>query len=101
MIMPFGLINALVTFQSYINQALKGYLDITFIAFLNDIMIYNKKVEDYIKHIKQVLKRLRQFDLYIKLSKCLFNTTKMNFLSYVIRVAGISMNLRRVAIIRD
>jgi Reverse transcriptase (RNA-dependent DNA polymerase) len=101
MVMPFGLTNALATFQSYINQALKGYLDITSIVFLDDIMMYSEEVEDHIKHVKQVLKRLRQFGLYAKLSKCLFNTTKVDFLGYVVGVAGILMNLRRVATIRD
>jgi hypothetical protein len=99
--MSFGLINALTTFQSYINQALKGYLDITSIAFLDDIMMYNKKVKDHIEHIKQVLECLRQFSLYIKLSKCLFNIIEVDFLSYVMEVAGISMDLRKVATIRD
>jgi hypothetical protein len=64
-------------------------------------MVYSEEVEDHIEHIKQVLEHLRQFSLYVKLSKCLFNTTKVDFLSYVVGVAGISMDLRRVATIRD
>jgi hypothetical protein len=64
-------------------------------------MVYNEEVEDHIEHVKQVLERLRQFSLYIKLSKCLFNTTKVDFLSYVVGVVGILMDLRRIATIRD
>jgi Reverse transcriptase (RNA-dependent DNA polymerase) len=101
MIMPFDLTNALVTFQSYINQTLKRYLDITFIVFLDDIMMYNKKVKNHIKHIKQVLKRLRQFSLYVKLFKCLFNITKVDFLGYIMRVVGILIDLCKVATIQD
>jgi hypothetical protein len=64
-------------------------------------MVYSEEVEDHIKHVKQVLERLRQFSLYAKLSKCLFNTIKVDFLGYVMGVVGISMDLRRVVIIRD
>jgi hypothetical protein len=64
-------------------------------------MMYSKKVKDHIEYVKQVFERLRQFGLYAKLSKCLFNTTEVDFLSYVMGVAGISMDLRRVATIRD
>jgi hypothetical protein len=62
-------------------------------------MMYSEEVEDHIKYVKQVLERLRQFGLYIKLSKCLFNITKVDFLSYVIEVVGILMNLCRIATI--
>ena len=38
--MPFGLINALMTFQVYIDQVLTEMIDTELIAFLNDILIF-------------------------------------------------------------
>ena len=38
--MPFGLSNALVTFQGYVNKILAEKLDGFVIVYLNDIWIY-------------------------------------------------------------
>ncbi len=39
-VMPFGLANILTIFQSYINRALVGLIDICYIIYLDDILIY-------------------------------------------------------------
>ena len=96
MVMPFGLTNAPATFQAYINEALKGLLNVICIVYLDDILIYSYKEEDHERHIRQVLERLQKFNLFIKLLKCLFSVTEVNFLGYRIDIAGISMNMRRV-----
>ena len=51
--MPFGLFNALASFQSYINKILAKKLDFFVIIYLNDIFIYIKKSgQDYIKVVR-------------------------------------------------
>jgi Reverse transcriptase (RNA-dependent DNA polymerase) len=99
--MSFDLINASATFQLYINEALRGYLDIFYIVYLDDIMVYLERIEDYKKHVRKVLERLWQYNLYIKLSKCLFSIEELEFLGYIIGILGILMDYHRVAIIRD
>ena len=39
--MPFNLVNAPATFQIYINKILINLIDITYVVYLNDILIYN------------------------------------------------------------
>jgi hypothetical protein len=39
--MPFGLYNTLATFQAYINRALVGLVDIYYMVYLDDILIYS------------------------------------------------------------
>jgi Reverse transcriptase (RNA-dependent DNA polymerase) len=56
--MPFGLTNALATFQSLVNNTLKEYLDIFYIMYLDDILIYLETLEQHIKYIRKVLKAL-------------------------------------------
>ena len=40
--MPIGLANALATFQAYINQALAGLIDMTYIVYLDDILVFSE-----------------------------------------------------------
>jgi hypothetical protein len=53
--MLFRLTNALATFQSLINDTLKGYLDIFCVAYLNDILIYSETLKQHIKYIQKIL----------------------------------------------
>jgi hypothetical protein len=52
--------------------------------YLDNILIFLENKEDYIKHVKIVLGRLREHKLYIKPSKYSFYKTKVNFLGYVV-----------------
>ena len=71
--MSFELINASVSFQSYIYEVLCEYLDIFTIVFLNNILIYSMKESQHEEHVQTVLQALLTAELFVKLSKCLFN----------------------------
>jgi hypothetical protein len=51
-IISFNLINTPFTFQTYINEALKNYLNIFCIAYFDDICIYNKFIEKYKEYMR-------------------------------------------------
>src|SRR5437762_8606199 len=73
MVMPFGLANAPATFQAYINEVLGTYPDEFCVAYIDDILIYSKMLEEHIEHVRKVLKKLLEHSLYIKLEKCQFH----------------------------
>ena len=77
--MLFRLTNAPVTFQAYINKALSDILDLCVVVYLNDILIYSMNEEEHEKNVRMVLDRLRAYNLYYKLSKCVFNIDIVNF----------------------
>jgi hypothetical protein len=99
--MPFRLINAPATFQAYINKILKGFLNITCVAYLNNIYIYSDSIEEYTKYVREILDRLKKVRLYVKLFKCEFDKKEITFLKYVIGVHGIRMNNVKIRIIFD
>lgn len=101
MVMPFGLANALATFQAYINCALAGLVDMTCVVYLDDILIYSSDPAEHWQHVKQMLERLRKFQLYTSLKKCQFYTTQVKFLGFVISTKRVAMNAEKVAIIKD
>ena len=45
--MSFDLVNVSITFQTYINKALINLINVTYIVYLNDILIYNVDLMNY------------------------------------------------------
>ena len=83
-VMPMGLTNATATFQRLMNEVLDGLIGKICFVYLDDIIIFSEDPNDHIKHVKMVADRLRQHKLKIKLTKCKFAQTKIEYLSHVI-----------------
>lgn len=92
LVMPFGLCNAPATFQHFINDVLRDLLDQFVIAYLDDILIFSDSLQEHRKHVSIIFERLRKNRLYIKLEKCEFEQTKIQFLGYIISPEGLSMD---------
>jgi hypothetical protein len=100
-VLPFGLYNAPATFQTYIDNCLREYIDTFAMVYLDDILIYSNNKEEHKTYIKQVLSKLGQWRLFAKLEKCQFNCKEIEFLGYIISPQGISMDPERVATIKE
>ena len=71
-VMPFGLTNAPSYFMYLINKVFMEYLDKFVIVFIDDILIFSKSEEEHEQHLRIVLGKLREHQLYAKFSKCQF-----------------------------
>ena len=100
-VMSFNLTNTSAIFQSYINMALWGLLNVFYKVYFNDILIFLKNKNEHVTHIKEILKRLYQFQLYAKLSKCNFMTNKVNFLSFIVSTDGIKIESSYITVIMN
>jgi len=60
------------------------YLDKFVVVFIDDIFIYSKTEEEQEEHLRLVLQKLREHQLYAKLSKCDFWLKEVSFLGHVI-----------------
>lgn len=98
-VMPFGLVNAPATFQSYINDALAGLVDVICVVYLDDILIFTKTREQHTEAVKQVLSRLSAAGLFANPEKCEFYTKSVEFLGFVVSPEGIAMEQERVGAI--
>ena len=79
--MPFGLTNAPVTFQTFMNDLFRDILDVCVIVYLDDILVYSKSKEEHKQHLRHVLQRLKERQLYAKLSNVRFLRARSNILA--------------------
>jgi len=69
--MFFGLTNSPVTFQTIMNELLRNLINTgKMAAFIDDVIIGMKEEEKHDELVAEVIKRLEENDLYIKLEKC-------------------------------
>jgi hypothetical protein len=71
-IMSFGLTNAPTFFMNLMNSVFMDYLDKFVVVFNDVILIYSQSEEEHVDYLRMVLQRLREHQLYAKLSKCEF-----------------------------
>jgi hypothetical protein len=67
-VMSFGLTNAPAFFMNLMNSVFMDYLDKFVVVFIDDILIYSQSEEEHVDHLKMVLQRFREHQLYAKLS---------------------------------
>jgi len=90
--MPFQLTNAPATFQAYINNALRPFLDRLCTAYLDDILIYSENEEQHIEHVKQILEALTKAGLQVNPQKCEFHANNVQYLGFIITTEGLRMD---------
>ena len=101
LVMPFGLCNAPSTFQHLVNDIFSNLVEVYLVVYLDDILVYSSNLPEHISHVREVLRRLRENNLYAKLSKCEFHTSSLQFLGFVITPEGITMDKDKCAKILD
>jgi hypothetical protein len=90
--MPFGLTNAPATFQHFINDVLRPFLDDFVTAYLDDILIYSDTLGEHTIHVRRVLEKLAEAGLHIRADKCEFHKEKVSYLGLIISKDGVSMD---------
>jgi len=60
-------------------------------AFVDDVLVGMETEEGHDEIVEEILKRLKENDLYIKLEKCVWKVQKIEFLGVVIGPNGIEM----------
>lgn len=94
--MPFGLANAPSTFQHFVNDALRPYLDLFCTAYIDDILIYSDNLTKHWNHVQLVLKAMETAGLQLDVDKCEFHQSQVTYLGYVISTDGIRMDLSKI-----
>ena len=97
MVMFFGLTNSPATFQAMMNELLRDLINTGKVAaFIDDVIIRMETEEGHNEIVAEVIRRLEENDLYIKLEKCRWKVREVEFLGVVIGPKGIKMEKGKV-----
>ncbi|TIA68013.1 hypothetical protein E3P91_04182 [Wallemia ichthyophaga] len=101
MVMPFGLCNAPSSFQYLMNSIFQDLLDEYVVVYLDDIMVYSRTKKDHLQHLTEIFRRLRDYKLYVKLKKCEFMKSKVEYLGHIVGNNSITPDVHKTKAIRD
>ncbi|XP_050160450.1 uncharacterized protein LOC126634002 [Malus sylvestris] len=79
----------------------KGLAQWFIIVFIDDILMYSKNKADHARHLRLVLKKLRENQMYTKFSKCQFWLDQVSFLGHVISTQGVLVDPKKVAVMEN
>ena len=96
-VMFFGLTNSPVTFQAMMNELLRDLINTGKVAvFIDDVIVETETEEGHDELVAEIIKRLEENDLYVKLEKCKWKVREVGFLGVVIGLEGIKIEEEKV-----
>jgi len=96
-VMFFGLTNSPATFQVMMNELLRDLINTGKVAvFINDVIVGTEMEEEHNELVVEVIRRLEENDLFVKLEKCKWKVKEVGFLGVVIGPDGIRMEEEKV-----
>ena len=98
--MPFGLCNALATFQRLMQNCLSKLNLIYCLIYLDNIIIFSLTAEEHLHWLCVVFDRFREYNLKLKPSKCSLFKDEINYLVHQVSKEGVQpsdLNLKAIA----
>jgi len=99
--MPFGLCNAPATFQRLMDTVLMGLNFEVCLAYLDDIIVFNRDLDSHFERLEILFQRLREAQLKLKPSKCQILRKQVSFRGYTVSQAGVGTDPDKVAAVKD
>jgi len=72
LVMHFGLTNAPSTFMRLMNHVLREFIGRFVVFYFDDILVYNRDLDDHLGYLRQVLLVLRKHTIFANIDKCTF-----------------------------
>jgi hypothetical protein len=72
------------------NAIFNKYMRKFVLVFMDDILIFNKSMEEHIEHLRMVFQILKDHKLFIKFGKCKFAQQQLSYLGHIVSQHGVS-----------
>jgi len=89
------------TFMSIMNQALRPFIVKCVVVYFDDILVFSSSLDSHLQHLHDVLQVLRQQQLFAACKKCVFGTSQVLFLGYIISAKGLEVDPNKIEAIKS
>ena len=97
--LPFGLKNAGMTFQRFMDKVLSGLPFI--LVYLDDILVASPDRRTHADHLRCVLQRLQEHGLVLNRAKCEFFCSEVEFLGLKVTAGGVAPIPEQLSAVKD
>lgn len=99
--MPFRLCNALETFERLMEKMLVDNPHLRCMVYLDDLLMHSRNFSNTIANLHKVFLVIRKANLRLHPGKCHLLRRETAFLGHVISKAGVTMDVPKVAAVKD
>ena len=99
--MPFRIYNTPATFQHFINDILREYLNIFISTYINNLLIYSNSLKEYKEYVRMVLRVLYKNSLQVDIKKCEFHVKEVLYLGIIIGRHNIKIDPAKVTTVKE
>jgi hypothetical protein len=68
-------------------------------GYVDDFIIFSKSFAEHLQHLEEVFKKLQEYGIYAKLTKCCFGVKELDFLGHTVSKDGVKANGKKIAAI--
>ena len=83
------------------NKVFMEYMEKFVVVLIEDILIFSKSEEEHEQHLRLVLEKLREHQLYAKFSKCQFWLNKVGFLGHTLTARGLAVDQSKITTVTN
>ena len=99
--MPFGLTNAPATFQRLMECCLGDLNFQTCLIYLDDEIVFARSFSEMLQRLEEVLQRLGEYGLRLKMSKYKLFQRKLTYLGHVVSEADVEPDPEKTKVLED
>lgn len=95
-VMPFGLKNAGATYQRLVNRMFNRQIGRNMEVYVDDMLVKSKEELAHLDDLKETFATVKQYQMKLNPSKCIFGVASRKFLGFMVSQRGIEANPEKV-----
>ena len=95
-VMPFGLKNAGATYQRLVNRMFSKQIGRNMEVYVDDMLVKSREELPHLDDLKETFTTLKQYQMKLNPTKCVFGVASGKFLSFIMSQRGIEANPEKV-----
>lgn len=88
-VLAMGLAGAPSTFEKFMERFMTGLQWKTLLIYLDDIIVFSRSEHQHLRNLAEVLKRLSQADLKIKVKKPAIFQSQVKYIGHIVSSSGV------------